>query len=136
MENNPTWMAVVALALFDEAGRMLMQQRPIDRHHGGRWEFPGGKVESGETPRSALVREIEEELALSLSPALLQPGPFAEEVGDRHIVLFLYTSRQLCGDPVAHDGQNWGWFAPAKAEQLDLAPMDRALLRQIAAFAP
>ncbi len=136
MENNPTWLAVVALALMDGAGRVLLQQRPADRHHGGLWEFPGGKVESGETPRSALVREIEEELALVLNPALLHPGPFAEEKGAAHIVLFLYTSNQPCGVPAARDGQKWGWFAQAEAAQLALAPMDRALLGQIANSMP
>ena len=64
VENIPTWTCVVALALRDGKGRWLMHRRPADKHHGGLWEFPGGKVETGETPRNALVREIEEELGL------------------------------------------------------------------------
>ena len=62
VENIPTWTCVVALALRDGKGRWLMHRRPADKHHGGLWEFPGGKVETGETPRNALVRETEEEL--------------------------------------------------------------------------
>ena len=73
VENIPTWTCVVALALRDGKGRWLMHRRPADKHHGGLWEFPGGKVETGETPRNALVREIEEELGLVIEPAANQP---------------------------------------------------------------
>jgi len=132
LENIPTWIPVVALALFDKDGRVLMQRRPVDRHHGGLWEFPGGKVENGEIPRFALVRELAEELSITLDPAQLEPRAFAEEAGDRQIVLFLYTSHEACSGPQARDGQNWGWFDTVEAAQLDLAPMDRALLTQIA----
>jgi len=128
VENNPTWLAVVALALRDNAGRILLQQRPIGRHHGGLWEFPGGKVEKEETPSLALVREIEEELAITIDPALLHPCAFAEEEAARHIVLLLYTSNQPCAEPVACDGQNWGWYTLAEVNELDLAPMDRTML--------
>ncbi len=131
MENIPTWLPVVALALFDENQRVLMQQRAVDRHHGGLWEFPGGKVENGEIPRFALVREIAEELSIALDADQLVPQAFAEEMGDKQVVLFLYTSNQKCSDVQALDGQNWGWFAPQEAQRLDLAPMDRTLLKQL-----
>ena len=68
MEKNPTWIPVVALALFDQEGRILMQQRTLGRHHGGMWEFPGGKVENGEIPRLALVREIAEDILEAIHP--------------------------------------------------------------------
>lgn len=129
--NIPTWVPVVALALFDGNGRVLMQRRPAARHHGGYWEFPGGKVEPVEKPRNALVREIAEELGITLDPKQLSCANFAEEAGERHIVLFLYTSRQACGVPVGRDGQEWGWFTLRDAAKLALAPMDAVLLAQM-----
>ncbi len=131
MTKIPTWIPVVALALFDADGRILMQQRIAGKHHQGCWEFPGGKVEIGEIPRLALVREISEELAIDIDPTLLDPCGFAEETGKRDIVLFLYTSRQHCGEPRGLDGQEWGWFTPSEAYSLAMAPMDRVLLGQI-----
>ena len=97
MENNPTWTPVVALALGDAEGRWLMHKRPKHKHHGGLWEFPGGKVETGETPVNALVREIREELDIALEADLLTPATFAQEEGAAHecpIVILLYTCRQ------------------------------------------
>ena len=123
---------MVALALFDRNGRLLLQQRPAGKHHGGMWEFPGGKVESIENPIDALVREIAEELALTLDPAQLEPAIFAEEGSDPRVVLNLYTSRQCVGTPEGCEGQAWGWFTLAEAATLALAPMDRKLLSRIA----
>ena len=134
VQNIPTYMLVVALALFDESGRLLLQQRLRHKHHGGMWEFPGGKVESREKPRVALVREIAEELALTLDPQQLEPSFFAEEGTDPAVVLNLYTSRQPVGEPNGREGQEWGWFDPAEAEGLPLAPMDRKLLSRFAGF--
>lgn len=125
-------MPVVALALFDAEGRILLQQRPQGKHHAGLWEFPGGKVESDEKPRNSLVREIAEELAITLDQSLLRCAFFAEETGEKDIVLFLYTSHQQGAQPKGLDGQEWGWFTLAAAAQLALAPMDRVLLEQMA----
>lgn len=121
----------MALALFDTEGRLLLQQRPSGKHHGGAWEFPGGKVENGEFPRLALVREIAEELALTIDPDKLECSYFAEEAGEPHIVLFLYTAQHGGDEPVSLDGQDWGWFSIGEARELPLAPMDRQLLEQI-----
>lgn len=131
MENSPTWVPVVALALFDDHDRVLVQQRPKDKHHGGLWEFPGGKVENGEDPRGSLVREIEEELALRLDSDSFEPAGFAEEHSAKTVVLFLYTTRQNVGSPEACEGQNFGWFTLQDALQLALAPMDRRLLDRL-----
>ena len=131
MQKIPTWILVVAVALFDEKGRVLLQQRPGGKHHGGLWEFPGGKVENGEIPPVALVREIAEELGIGLDPAALKPSAFAEEGDSPAIVLNLYTCHSHTGDPVGHEGQQWGWFDLAAAAQLALAPMDRRLLQQL-----
>ncbi|WP_271077651.1 NUDIX domain-containing protein [Aurantiacibacter sp. MUD61] len=133
MENIPTWLAVVALALVDKDGRLLLQQRLLHKHHGGLWEFPGGKVEATEKPRFALVRKIEEELGMTLDPGTLQPAGFAEEDGRQHIVLFLYTASAGEAEPIAKDGQEWGWFTPGAAADLPLAPMDRELLARLSA---
>ncbi|BBC72865.1 NUDIX domain-containing protein [Altererythrobacter sp. B11] len=134
MAGNPTVMLVVAAAIRDGEGRLLLQQRPLHKRHGGQWEFPGGKVEPGESPRPALAREIEEELGVALDIAAMEPAGFAEESGANGvsaIVLFLYTCRAFAGEPTGREGQNWGWFTLTEAAELDLAPMDRALLAKL-----
>lgn len=128
MKNNPTWILVVALALFDRKGRLLLQQRLPNKHHGSLWEFPGGKVQGIEKPKEALVREIAEELAVDLDPARLEPAFFAQEGADPVVVLNLYISRQAIGEPSAVERQAWGWFSMDEAATLPLAPMDRQLL--------
>jgi 8-oxo-dGTP diphosphatase len=131
----PTWLAVVAAAIRDEAGRLLLQQALPGKRHAGHWEFPGGKVEEGENPRLALVREVHEELALSLDPAAMRPVAFADEPGaDGHpaIVLFLYDCPAWSGTPEPLEGQAFGWFSPSSAHELPLAAMDRALLDALA----
>lgn len=130
--HQAAWLPVAALALSDAGGRLLVQRRPPHKRHDGLWEFPGGKVESGETPRAALVREIAEELAIVLAPADLTPAFVAEEAGEPAIVLLLYTARSWRGRIEAREGQAWGWFAPKEAALLDLAPMDRELLARLA----
>ena len=132
MANFPTWLNVVALALSDSGGRLLLQQRPAGKHHAGLWEFPGGKVESGENPQDALVREIAEELGLRLDPAGLVSAGCAREAGHPGIVLELYSAHHWAGEPAGLDGQAWGWFNLTQAAALPLAPLDRALLQQLA----
>jgi len=124
-------MPVVALALIEPSGRVLLQRQLPGKPHAGAWEFPGGKVEVGENPRDALVREIAEELGLTLDRADLCPGPFSEEAADRHIVLFLYTAHRWVGIPQSLEGQEWGWFSPQAARKLMLAPMDRDLMDRL-----
>ena len=132
-QQNRPWRPVVALALTDGRGRLLLQQRPEGKRHAGLWEFPGGKVEPGETPRAALVREIAEELAIRLLPADLDPALFAEEAGAPPIVLMLYTCRRWNGAIAGLEGQDWGWHDRPSARLLDLAPMDRTLLERLGA---
>lgn len=130
MASIPTWTCVVALALADGAGRWLMHRRPTHKHHGGLWEFPGGKLEPGEDPRHALVREIREELGLRLAPSALAPVGFADETqveGRVPIVILLYSSA-WDGSPVAAlEGGEIGWFAPPVIAMLDKPPLDIAL---------
>ena len=127
MESNPTWLAVVALALSDGAGRWLMHKRPSAKDHGGLWEFPGGKVETGETPEEALVREIAEEVGIAIDPAALVPATFAHDRdSDRlpKIVILLYTCARWTGEPQALEGEAIGWFASDEIERLDKPPLD------------
>jgi 8-oxo-dGTP diphosphatase len=131
LESRPTWIPVVALALRDADGRLLLQQRPPHKHHGSLWEFPGGKVESTEFPRLALCREIMEELAITLDPADLQPAYVADEGANGGIVLILYTARCWSGDICGMEGQQWDWFTPAEARQLPMPPMDSTLLERL-----
>lgn len=131
MESRPTFVLVVAAAIRDEAGRLLLQQRPAHKRHGGMWEFPGGKVEAVESPRFALRREIVEELAIEIDPEALEPAGFAEEPpgeGGPGLVLLLYKSTRWHGLPEGLEGQRWGWFTHEEAGLLDLAGMDRLLL--------
>ena len=122
----PTMRQVAAAALIDPAGRALLQVRAAGRQHAGLWEFPGGKVESGETLEIALVRELAEELAIAVDPADLQLLTSAADPA-AGIVIFLYTCRRWRGEPVCLDAETLGWFAPANFVQLAMPPLDRPL---------
>jgi len=122
-------MTVVAVALIDDDRRVLLQQRAPGRAMAGLWEFPGGKVEEGETPEAALVREIEEELGIGLDPARLAPSCFASaELGDRHLILLLYICRDWRGEPAALDAAALRWVTPAEMRELPMPPADAPLI--------
>jgi 8-oxo-dGTP diphosphatase len=132
MEEKPTTpeqavLTVVALALIDEAGLVLMQRRPAHRTHGGLWEFPGGKVEPGEGTRAALVREIEEELGLTLAADALVPVSFAAREGSEGeppLVLLLYACRAWQGTPVCEAGAGLLWTSPDDIAARAMPPLD------------
>ena len=131
MTGMPTWLAVVAVVLERSDGRVLMQPRPPGKAHAGLWEFPGGKVEPGETPRNALVREVNEELGIRLDPGALTPAGFADGAagaGENAIVIWLYSARSWEGEPESLDGGECGWFTRAEIGALALPPLDRELL--------
>lgn len=131
---EPAAMLVVAAAMQRSDGNWLMQRRPKEKEHGGLWEFPGGKVEIGESPQTALVREIEEELGARLQPDSLVPAGFATgatQQGDRPIVILLYTVTRWVGEPAAREGGKPGWFTPDQIASLDRPPLDVALARQL-----
>ena len=136
LKKIPTWLPVVAAAITREDGCLLMRQRPAGKHHGGLWEFPGGKVEAHETPAFALVREVEEELGLLLDPAALSPAAFAESTaGDAAapIVILLYRAAGWRGEPVAREGGDWGWFSTREVARLAKPPLDVDLFGQLVA---
>ena len=118
-------MLVVALCLRDAAGRMLLARRPAGKHHGGLWEFPGGKVEAAETPEAALVRELAEELHLRVDPADLLPAAFASVAqGERHLLLLLYLARRWSGTAQAMAADALAWIRPADMADLPMPPAD------------
>ena len=126
-------MLVVAAALIDAEGRVLMARRPVGKQHGGLWEFPGGKVEPGETPQAALIRELREELGVEIDPDALTPTAFSESPGDRHLLLLLYRCRSWRGEPRALDAAEIRWVAPGRLAELDMPPADRPLAEALAA---
>lgn len=135
MENFSTVRLVVAVALLSAQGKVLMQQRPAGKQHGGLWEFPGGKLEQGETPESAVVREIDEELGVTVDPAMLFPVSFAAEppTPDRRpILLLLYGLREWIGEPMALEaGSMVRWLSVAELADMPMPPLDVPLARAV-----
>jgi 8-oxo-dGTP diphosphatase len=128
-------MTVVAAALVDGEGRILLQQRLPDRSMAGLWEFPGGKVEPGEIPEAALVRELEEELGIALDPAVLAPACFASApVSGCHMVLLLYLCRSWSGEPQPLDSSALKWAKPAEMVAGEMPPADRPLIAALDAL--
>jgi 8-oxo-dGTP diphosphatase len=122
-------LLVVAAAMIDGAGRVLVQQRPPGRPMAGLWEFPGGKVEAGELPEAALARELHEELGVVLDPAALVPASFASEaLGDRHLLLLLYLLREWEGTPEPRHADALRWVMPGALHALDMPPADLPLI--------
>ncbi|MFO6447094.1 (deoxy)nucleoside triphosphate pyrophosphohydrolase [Erythrobacter sp. NE805] len=128
------WMTVVAGALRAGDGRWLMHRRPEGKHHGGLWEFPGGKVEASEMPQQSLVRELHEELGILACAEHCDPAGFAESrLGDSgpRLVILLYTLTAWEGDPRAVEGGEIGWFTPAEALALPKPPLDVELAARL-----
>ena len=122
-------MIVVAAALADEAGRVLLQQRAPGRAMAGLWEFPGGKVDAGELPEEALVRELGEELGIAVAAADLVPAAFASApLDDRHMLLLLYLCRHWQGEPRPLDASALRWEAPAAMRAIAMPPADAPLV--------
>ena len=124
-----TTLAVVAAALVDRDGRLLVQQRPEGKPMAGLWEFPGGKVEPGETPERALIRELAEELAIDVDHACLAPACFASDtLGEKHLLLLLYVCRKWRGTPVAQHACALRWVRPVELHGLAMPPADEPLI--------
>lgn len=122
-------LMVVAAALVDQDGRVLVQQRPPGKQMAGLWEFPGGKIDGGETPEAALIRELNEELGIAVDDACLAPATFASEaLGDRHLLLLLYVCRKWRGIPDALHASALKWVRPAELHALAMPPADRPLI--------
>jgi 8-oxo-dGTP diphosphatase len=128
-------MLVVAAALADEDGRILLQQRPGGKAMAGLWEFPGGKVEEGERPEAALVRELREELGIRLAAERLVPACFASApLGDRHLILLLYICRHWEGEPQALHATALRWVRLEEMRGLPMPPADEPLIALLEAL--
>ena len=128
------WQAVVAGALCRDDGLWLMHRRPLSKHHGGLWEFPGGKVEPDEMPAQSLERELVEELGIKCASDSFAPVAFAESGGEDvrpHLVILLYMITDWDGEPEALEGGEIGWFTPEEVMALSKPPLDVSLARQL-----
>ena len=122
-------MTVVAAALLDGDGRILLQQRAPGRAMAGLWEFPGGKVEAGELPEDALARELEEELGIGVAAEDFVPACFASApVTGRHMLLLLYLCRHWRGEPAALDASALTWLRPREMDPQRMPPADAPLI--------
>jgi 8-oxo-dGTP diphosphatase len=120
---------VAAVALIDADGRVLIAQRPEGKTLAGLWEFPGGKVEQGERPEQALVRELKEELNIDVTESCLAPLTFASHAyDDFHLLMPLYVCRRWKGDATSNEGQALKWVRAKALRDHPMPPADRPLI--------
>lgn len=120
---------VVACALVDGDGRVLVAERPAGKNMAGLWEFPGGKVDADETPEAALIRELKEELSIDVTAACLAPLSFASHAyDDFHLLMPLYVCRKWDRQIVPREGQNTKWLRPRDLFDLPMPPADKPLI--------
>ena len=127
-------LLVAAAALIDASGRVLLTQRPQHKQLGGLWEFPGGKVEPGEAPEDALIRELKEELALTVEPDALDPYAFASHAyPDFHLLMPLYVVSRWSGDPTLdpNAAQAMAWVATRDLRNFEMPPADVVLVDRL-----
>jgi 8-oxo-dGTP diphosphatase len=123
---------VAAVALVDADGRVLLAQRPAGKSMAGLWEFPGGKVDAGETPEAALIRELAEELGIDVTASCLAPFTFASYTyPDFHLLMPLYVCRKWSGIPTAREGQRFSWVRPARLAEYPMPPADVPLVAML-----
>ena len=126
---------VAACALVDADGRVLLAQRPQGKSMAGLWEFPGGKVEPGETPERSLIRELKEELAIDVKEACLAPLTFASHsYPDFHLLMPLFVCRRWDGTVTALEGQELVWVKPNRLRDYDMPPADMPLVSHLMAL--
>lgn len=126
---------MVACALVDDDGRVLIAKRPEGRSMAGLWEFPGGKIEPGERPEDALIRELGEELGIDVSESCLAPLTFASHTYEAfHLLMPLYVCRRWEGELEARENQQLAWVRPNRMADYEMPPADeplRAMLRDL-----
>ncbi|MCI4665117.1 MAG: (deoxy)nucleoside triphosphate pyrophosphohydrolase [Neomegalonema sp.] len=122
-------LLVVACALVDIDGRVLIAQRPEGKHMAGMWEFPGGKLEEGETPEIALIRELQEELGVSTHASCLAPLTFASHAYEHmHLLMPLYVCRKWEGTPQPLEAAALAWARPNQLRDYPMPPADAPLI--------
>ncbi|MGD9784430.1 MAG: 8-oxo-dGTP diphosphatase MutT [Hyphomicrobiaceae bacterium] len=120
---------VVAVALIDDANRVLISKRPEGKQLAGLWEFPGGKLDPGESPEDALVRELKEELDIELCRACLAPLTFASHAyDDFHLLMPLYICRTWEGEIAPQEGQEIAWVRVNRLQHYPMPPADEPLI--------
>jgi 8-oxo-dGTP diphosphatase len=125
-------LLVTAVALVDVDGRVLLARRPSDKPMAGLWEFPGGKVQEGELPEAALIRELHEELGIDVTEACLAPFTFASHTyEDFHLLMPLYVCRVWQGFVTAREGQELKWVRPRDMEEFPMPPADVPLVAML-----
>ena len=126
---GPRVLLVSAVALIDVDGRVLLAQRPEGREMAGLWEFPGGKVEPGETPEAALIRELREELGIDTQASCLAPLTFASHAYERfHLLMPLFACRRWTGVPQGREGQRLAWARAGELGRYAMPPADLPLI--------
>ena len=124
-----TLMLVSAVALIDRDGRVLLAQRPEGKSMAGLWEFPGGKIEDGETPEAALIRELEEELGINTWQSCLAPLTFASHsYASFHLLMPLFACRKWQGTPQSKEGQALKWVKPRDLKSYPMPAADVPLI--------
>ncbi len=125
-------ITVVACVLVDCDGRILLARRPRGRAMAGLWEFPGGKLEAGETPEGCIIRELEEELGIRVKPACLAPLTFASHAYESfHLLMPLYVARRWEGIVTPLEGQSLAWVRPGELRSYDMPPADEPLVAML-----
>jgi len=120
---------VAACALVDADGRVLIARRPAGKQLAGLWEFPGGKVEPGETPEACLIRELDEELGIAVTHACLAPFVFASHTYETfHLLMPLYLCRRWEGFVTAREHEALAWVRPEKMDDYPMPPADKPLV--------
>jgi 8-oxo-dGTP diphosphatase len=126
---------VAACALVDADGRVLIAQRPAGKTMAGLWEFPGGKIEAGERPEDTLIRELEEELGITVKEQCLAPLTFAShDYSDFHLLMPLYVCRRWEGIVTAAEGQRLIWVRPNRLREYPMPPADEPLIAHLTAL--
>ena len=123
---------VSAVALIDADSRVLLARRPEGKAMAGLWEFPGGKVDAGETPEAALIRELHEELGIDTHESCLAPIGFASHgYDDFHLLMPLFVCRKWLGDTEPREGQELAWVRPNRMREYEMPPADVPLVAQL-----
>jgi 8-oxo-dGTP diphosphatase len=123
---------VVACALINEYGKVLINERPVGKDYAGYWEFPGGKVDEGETPEEAIIRELKEEINIDVTGSCLAPLSFTEKQYDNYyVVVLLYVCRRWNGHVMPMEEQELAWVNPKEIDNFKLLPADKSFFASL-----